>query len=315
MFGNGWGRRKAGWLAVVTQGRQLTLAHVIRGPGVRPEICLLESFLIEKSELEALQRLRSARDLKSYACTTLMPPDEYDIAQIDTPKVPREERKAALRWALKANVDYPLESACLDVIDIPLDAAGSQPGVFAVTAAEARVRTRAALFDAARIPLLAIDIAELAQRNVAALLEEKNRGLMFMRLDEAGGLLTLTFRGELIAARRIDVSALDLADADAERCAQRMERLVLELQRSLDNFDRQYSSISISRLVIAVSPPVDGLAAALKESINLPVREMDLSSVMDFSAIPELRDTRHQARNVLAIGAALRTTGDNVEVA
>jgi hypothetical protein len=36
---------------------------------------------------------------------------------------------------------------------------------------------------------------------------------------------------------------------------------------------------------------------------------MSLSSVMDFPAVPELRDTQYQAKNLLAIGAALRTQG------
>ena len=112
-----------------------------------------------------------------------------------------------------------------------------------------------------------IDIAELAQRNVAALLEEKDRGLAFLRLDETGGLLTLTFHGELIAMRRIDVSAVQLTGSDMERGAQSMERLVLELQRSLDNFDRQYGFFSISKLVFAMNPRVEGLAASLGENI------------------------------------------------
>ncbi len=152
-----------------------------------------------------------------------------------------------------------------------------------------------------------IDIAELAQRNVAALLEEKDRGLAFLRLDETGGLLTLTFHGELIAMRRIDVSAVQLTGSDMERGAQSMERLVLELQRSLDNFDRQYGFISISKLVFAMNPRVEGLAASLGENIYVPVQEMDLASVMDFPAVPELRDIQCQAMNLLAIGAALRT--------
>jgi MSHA biogenesis protein MshI len=299
-------RRRPGWLAILPQGERIALAHVLRGPAARPEVRLLESFAVEAGELEALQRLRLARQLKAYACTTLMPAGEYHIAQLDAPNVPAEERKEAVRWALKGMVDYPLETACVDVLDIPTQGAGRQAAVFAVSAAEDRVRARAGLFDAAKIPLLSIDIAELAQRNVAALLEEDNRGLAFLSLDEAGGLLTLTFHGELIAMRRVDVSAVQLSGSDLARREQLLERLVLELQRSLDNFDRQYGFISISKLILAMDPPVAGLAAALGENIYVPVQEMDLSAVMDFPAVPELRDPRCQARNLLVIGAALR---------
>ena len=87
------------------------------------------------------------------------------------------------------------------------------------------------------------------------------------------------------------------------------ERLILELQRSLDNFDRQYSHIPISKVVVATYPLVEDLVTDLGESTYVPVREMDLATVMDFPTVPELRDPQCQAKYLLAIGAALRTAG------
>ena len=270
---------------------------------------MLDSFAVDGGESQALQRLRVTKHLKLHACTTLMSAGEYSITQLDAPNVPQAERKEAVRWGLKGVVDYPVESACVDVLDIPMDGAGvgRTASVFAVSAAEQSVRARILPFEEAKIPLAAIDIPELAQRNVAALFEDENRGLAFLRLDEAGGLLTLTFHGELIAARRVEISATQLADADPGRQAQAMERLVLDLQRSLDNFDRQYSFIPISKLVVAAYPPVEELASSLAENLYVPVVPMDLSLVMDFPKLPELRDVQRQAMNLLVIGAALRT--------
>ena len=51
-------RRKPGWLALIPQGGEITLAHVIRRRDSRPEVCLLDRFAVEGSELEALKRLR-----------------------------------------------------------------------------------------------------------------------------------------------------------------------------------------------------------------------------------------------------------------
>lgn len=302
-------RREPGWLAVLPQGDRIALAHVVRAPGVRPEIRMLDSFAVEKGEVEALQRLRAARQLKSYACTTLMAFGEYTVSQLDAPNVPPAERKEAARWGLKGMVDYPVESACLDLLDIPMDGAGAgrQASIFAVSAPEQAVLAHIRPFDEAKVPLAVIDIPELAQRNVAALFEDENRGLAFLRLDNSGGMLTLTFHGELIALRRVEVSAAQLGEGNAERRAQVMERLVLELQRSLDNFDRQYSYIPVSKLMVAAYPHVENLAASLGENLYLPVQEMDLAQVMDFPAVPELRALQHQALNLLVIGAALRS--------
>ena len=112
-----------------------------------------------------------------------------------------------------------------------------------------------------------------------------------------------------MAVRRGDMNTAQLSSADSDQRARVRERLVLELQRSLDNFDRQYSHIPISKVVLACYPLVENLMNELIESIYVPVREMDLASVLDFPSIPELRNPQAQAKSLLAIGAALRTDG------
>ena len=301
-------RRKPGWLAVLPQGAWVTLAQVVRQAGVRPEVQQLETFAVEQGTAQALQRLASTRQLKSYACTTLIDDASYNVSQLDAPNVPESERKEALRWALKDMVNYPLESACIDVLDVPNDGlpAGRAASVLVVSAAESSVRGCLAPFQEAGVDLQAIDIPELAQRNIAALLEDENRGLAFLRIDERGMMLTLTFRGELIAVRRSEMTTLQLNDGDADQRARVRERLVLELQRSLDNFDRQYSHMPISKVVLACYPAVENLGAELAENVYVPVRDLDLAPVMNFPAVPELRSPLCQAKNLLALGAALR---------
>lgn len=302
-------RRKSGWLSIIPQGGRVTLAHVVREPDARPEVSLLDCFVLENGLHEALTRLRVTRQLKSYVCTTLMGEGEYTVSQLEAPPVPAEERKEALRWVLKEMVSYPVDSACIDVLDIPR--AGLPPGraasVLVVSAAEQAVRARVRAFEEARIPLEALDIPELAQRNVAALLEDENRGLAFLRIDETGMMLTLTFQGELVAVRRGEMNSGQLNGRDADQRARVQERLVLELQRSLDNFDRQYSQIPISKVILASYPQVENLVRELGENIYVPLKEMDLSSVLDFPAVPELKNRECQAKHLLAIGAALRT--------
>ncbi|WP_263769703.1 type IV pilus biogenesis protein PilM [Propionivibrio soli] len=305
--------RKPGWMAIQLHGASVTLAHVVRTRDARPEVRLLESFALENGEREALQRLRARRDLRSYACTALMPDGEYAVTQLDAPPVPAEERKEALRWSLKEVVPYAVDTACIGVLDIPGRGQSSGPAstVLVVSASESAVLARVKPFEEAKVTLGAVDIPELAQRNVAVLLEEENRGLVFLRVDDVGTMLTLTFNGELVAVRRSDMTSVQLSAVDAEQRERVRERLVLEVQRSLDNFDRQYSHIPVSRVVLASYPRVEGLAAALAENVYVPIQEMDLSSVMDFRSTPELTDLQYQAKHLLAIGAALRTSEGN----
>lgn len=296
---------EAGWMSVVRHGDRIDLAHVICAAGRRPEIKVCDSFRIESSEADALSRLGQNRGLKRYRCAALLNENDYRLAQLDAPAVPPEERVQALRWRLKDVVDFPVDDAAVAVADIPTEG-GRQASVFAVVSPASVIGERMALFYEKKIPLEAIDIPEMALRNVAVLFEEENRGLAFLALAQGYGLLAITFRGELYLSRRIEVDSEALAKADEERRRQMLERLALELQRTLDNFDRQYGFISVSRLLVASDYDCAGMVAGLVENLYLPVQAADLAMVADFPAIPELRAAERQAQSLLAIGAALR---------
>ncbi|MGB4064675.1 MAG: hypothetical protein WBK19_12710 [Azonexus sp.] len=297
---------EAGWMSVVRHGDRIDLAHVIRPVGKRPEIKLCDSFRIEKSEGDALSRLGQSRGLKRYRCAVLLGENDYRLVQIDAPAVPAEERVQALRWRLKDVVDFPVDDAAIAVADIPTEG-GRQASVFAVVAPASVVGERMALFHEKKIPLEAIDIPEMAVRNVAVLFEEPNRGLAFLALTQGDSLLTITCGGELFLSRRIEIDSDALAKADEERRRQILERLALELQRTLDNFDRQYGFISVSRLLVASEFDSAGTVAGLIENLYLPVQAADLATVADFAGLPELRSAERQAQSLLAIGAALRS--------
>lgn len=292
-------------MSIVRHGDRIDLAHVIRMPGRRPEIRLCDSFRIEKNEADALFRLGQSRGLKRYRCAALLGETEYRLVQLEAPAVPPEERVQALRWRLKDVVDFPVDGAAIDVVDIPTEG-GRQASLFAVVAPAGVIGERMALFHEKKVPLEAIDIPEMAVRNVAVLFEEANRGLAFLALTQGDGLLTITYRGELYLSRRIEIATDALAQADAERRGQMLERLALELQRTLDNFDRQYGFISVSRLLVASEFDCAGTVAGLVENLYLPVQAADMATVLDFSALPELRSAERQAQSLLAIGAALR---------
>jgi len=297
---------EAGWMGVVRRGDRLDLAHVIRPAGQRPEIRLCESFQIEKGESDALARLGQSHGLKRHRCATLLGESEYRLVQLEAPAVPAEERIQALRWRLKDVVDFPVEGAAIAAADIPTEGS-RQANVFAVISPSTVIGERMAVYRSAKLPLEGIDIPEMAVRNVAILFEDENRGLAFLALSEGESLLTITCRGELYLARRIEMSSVALADADPERRQQLLERLALELQRTLDNFDRQFGFVSVSKLLVSSEHDAGAVVAFLADNLYLPVKPMDLAEVIDFAALPELRSPSRQAQCLAAIGAALRS--------
>ncbi len=129
--------------------------------------------------------------------------------------------------------------------------------------------------------------------------------MALLAFDSEGGLLTITCDGELFLARRIDISLGQLQDADEGLRQQFQDRVELEVQRSLDYFDRQFHHIPMERML--VSAPADlGLAQLLAGNLDLPVETLDLTQGMDIVGVPELADSEYASYALHALGAALR---------
>lgn len=298
-----------GWTAVVFGTDRIAVAAVERRAGARPRVRACDSFAREGSELDALKRLKNAKRLARTRCATLLWHGQYQLLQVDAPDnagdLPREELREALRWRVKEMLSFPVDQAGIDVLDIP--SAGHRASQLWVVAASHDVlRPRVHLFQDAKARLDAIDIPELAQRNLSALFEEPNRGLALVAFDNretGGGRLTISYQGELFMTRHIDVSGPELSAPHAEAMH---ERVLLDIQRSLDNFDRNFSAIPLTRLLVGPLPGGDAFVEYLSANLSLPVARANLADVLDIEATPGLAETAAQAEGWLALGAALR---------
>lgn len=299
---------REGWLAVAYSTDRLDFAHVRRPAQGKPEVLLLDSCPRGEDDKAALQALRKDFKLGHYHCTALLREGEYQMLQIEPPNVPDTEVKEALRWQINDMLRFPAESASIDMLPIPADQsmAGRAKQAFAVAADNTLLAPRVAAFDAAKLALEAIDIPELAQRNISALFEEENRGLALLAFDDNGGLMTFTFAGELYASRHVNLPLAQFTDMTADTRAALFERIVLEAQRSLDNFDRQYGHITLKRLLVSPVPEMEALLAYLREQLPLPVEVLDLGTVLDFPAIQALAEPMRQSQCLKVLGAALR---------
>jgi len=298
-----------GWTALMFCADRVAMADVERRAGARPRVHAGDVFAREGDDLTALKRLKNARRPWRKRRVALLCEGQYQLLQAEAPDnitdLPRQELREALRWRIKEMVDFPVEQAGIDVVEIP--AAGSRARqLWVVAARHETVRDCVHLFQDARVALDAIDIPEMAQRNLAGLFEEENRGLALVGFDpreSGGGLLTITWQGELIVMRHLEASGPALSRPGA---AALHERILLDIQRTLDNFDRNYSMITINRLLVGPLPGGEEFVAYLAANLSLPVAGANLCDVLDLSAVPALEDPAVQAENWLALGAALR---------
>ncbi len=287
-------------MVVELNERSANFVHARAGPNISPTITHFGSRSLEETNVESF-----AKDagLAQYECATLLRPGEYQLLLVEAPNVPPVELKSAIRWSIKDMLDYHVDDATIDVLDIPPDAArgGRNHSMYAVAAKNALIEGRIKQFEAARIPLRVIDIPETAQRNIGALYEEPQRGLALLYPGEEASLLTVTYGQELFLARRIDVGLSELQSSREEA----LNRLVLELQRTLDLFDRQFPQVPVTKLLLAPLPEEHGLEGALRQNVGIEVEQIDMGDHLTFEG-SEPPDLATQWRLFHLFGASLR---------
>ncbi|MDP2821746.1 MAG: hypothetical protein Q8O52_03570 [Sulfuritalea sp.] len=283
---------------------RVDLVHVRREPGSKPRVLLADSVEKRADAAATLSALRRPMGLDRYRCTALLTHGKYQLIQTDAPAGPPDEARDAARWKLKDQVEFPVDTAAIDLLPIPGD--GRAPQVFVALSPESVMAPLVQAFQAARVPLAAIDLPEISQRNLAALFEEDARGLATLIFDDDEGLLTFTVNGELLVVRHVEINAGQLIAADAQRRDMLFERIALDVQRSLDNFDRLYSAIPLEKILVAPIPGVADFLVRLRENLTVPLAPLDLSAVLDLDAVPGLLDPLRQFQCLRALGAALR---------
>ena len=299
----------ADWLAVGIAAQGIHVAQ-INLDGAMPRVLRCE---YHEGEVTAAALEKACRGAGKHDCTTLLAPGEYQMLMVDAPNVPAGELKTAIRWKIKDSLNYHIDDATVDVLQIPASKYGADraQSMYAIAASNTTIQQRIELFEQAKIKLDVIDVPEMAQRNIAALFEQEGRALVVLTFDDDGGLLTITAGGELYMSRRLEISAGQLQDANESLRQQYRGRVELELQRSLDYFDRQYNNLPVSRVLVSVpkSNTLQGqsdLVSALASAVDVKTESLDIAQVMDISLVPALADSEFAAHTLMVLGGALR---------
>jgi MSHA biogenesis protein MshI len=261
-----------------------------------------EKFLAEKAK---------AFSLAKHDCTTVMGLGEYSVLSVDAPDVPPTELRAAVRWQVKDLIDFHIDDAVIDVFDAPASgASGQQDKLYVVASKTTAVQERVDQMQDADVNLTTIDIPELVLRNIIARLPENDAGVAMIYLTRERGLVVVARQSTLYFARALDMGYEYLNQGVSDGSGLSLEsnaafdRLVLEVQRTLDYYDRYFSQPTVAGLVLAPTEmPIPGLAEYLNSALGLPARNLDISEIVECD---ESLSASQQAHCLPAIGAALR---------
>lgn len=283
---------------------KLSVVHLEKRDGAPYLLdCRVEDAESRKDMEAKLSDLVKAMELEDKQCSYVLSPEEYSLHLIEAPKVEPEELRAAVRWSVKDLLDMKIDEAAIDVFPVPDDAYRGRNMVYVVASAKSRIQQIAELITKIGLELAIIDIPELAMKNISSCFIDDSNGAAFMDLRRTGSTMNISNDGALYLSRRINTQ-LDPEVMQSLEWDSLKDKLVLEIQRSLDYYESQMSKRQITRIVIAQrQQDTEAMVAALNDSLAAQVTSLNLAEHIDshIELTPEL-----QQLGANAIGASMR---------
>jgi len=331
-----WKRTPSRTRAAIAMGAE-HLAHVEFDPATRE---ILRWGLEPLAGMDAVGRLERLRALHLPADGLLvqLPLTQYQLLQIDRPAVPADELKAAARWRIKDLVDTHIDNITLDVMSVGDASRHTQQHLFVVAAANTAVAEAARLTHQAGLNLAVIDIQETAQRHLqtaaARALGVGERATAALVVQGRHCLLTICAGEELYLTRRLDWDAQLIAQVESTPVPEAVEltdstdpvdlsyeyslrsnpydqvgdtpRLVVDLQRSLDVWERSWPDLPLALLMIDVPDHRADLCIYRERELGLRVVPLDERAALTGDVLAGAT-AEERCHCLPLLGAVLRT--------
>lgn len=258
-----------------------------------------------ESPVDELRNRLNKMRLQKLPCHFVLTSGSYQLVLGEAPKVPDEELAEALRWRIKDLIQFPVQQAVVQGFFLPEDSArGTSRMAYAVAAQRGVIENLSNYARSLKLNLLSIDIPELALRNLVHFCaEDGKRGVALVKLGQGSGSLIIVRDNNLYLSRQFNLpyNAGLLDDLPADN-------LILEVQRSLDYFERQMRQVPPSQIYLCgENVTADKLTPTIRNSFATPIQLLPLEEKI------QLKDATQSAILPLcvnAIGAALRQEAD-----
>lgn len=244
--------------------------------------------------------------LSGMECVWILQPESYQTFLMEALPVADNEFQAAIRWKVKSMISFPIEDAVIDYYKTPEQKTHKPtPMIMTIVSQISYLAPYVKKIQATGLRLTTIDIDELALRNITALFEtdEKTTALIYLR--NAMSYISLTNRKTLYFERAVDFGLDAIGSVEnVEQTNPSLDKLALELQRSIDYFQTQWRLPLPSRIFItSVVDHAQVMAEYLTARLAMPIQELDLSSVLSSHQPLTLA---LQGENLAVLGGVIR---------
>ncbi len=230
----------------------------------------------------------------------VLSPSYYHSVQIEKPDIPNDEIAPALKWLIKDIVPIEPENMIVDYSDSEIVIAGKAK-INVVCCDAGQLKKITDCCKRKRVNLTGITTDEFAFANLLTISEQPSMLLCQQPFEDV--LLIIVQQGKIYLSRRLrgfsDIGGYSEQQLMAGIC----EALSLEIQKSLDYFERQLKQIPLTKVQVLL--PVlheDFIIEKLQLNSNIPVTKLSLAE--------PFQQKRHCAAS---LGAILEIAKQEVE--
>ncbi len=278
-------------------GTQCLLARVQQSsPGALPALVHADAGGPEK-----LRQWQRQNWFKGAAPVLVLPAAERQFLTLDQPDLPPAELAMAVRYPLCEALDAEPDDLLTTAVPMPRINDAQRTQMLAVAARLKTVKEHLARLSSAGIAVKGIDTCDTALRGMALLDGEGE-----------GGTIVLTYTGEdiniglLWQGRFCALRSLPLPQPAAAEDPEFEERLALQIQRTVDYFERHATQLAVRRVLGSMPTLGEGMLKSVLAALPLPARAFDLDMALAPSAAARQACERTPELVALACIAAAR---------
>ncbi len=238
--------------------------------------------------------------LEQTPTSVIIPQNDYQIFLIEQPLLSRNEKREAIRWRIAEYIDFPVEEAVVDYIEVPQkNKETNTPLNYVIVTRKGIINEYANNIKALGLHLTSVDICQSALREIAFQLDDADVGQALLHIEEDKSHIIL-FKNRMLYMMR----DFDLGYEHIKRNSE-VQDLALEIQRSIDYCSSNLKNAGISRIVLTPMPERKSeLLSNLSNILGLPVRMINYSEFIQETDKLSINQANSSA---FAIGAAIST--------
>lgn len=200
-------------------------------------------------QTKVLQQWVAEHKLQNTNCTSLIAGHDVQLFQLEKPDVDDKELLQAVSWKVNDLVSYDIETAVIDVFQLPPSPKSPVKYINAVVANEVTVSSYVETIKQSGLALQAIDVHDLVTKNYYKVSCQADETVAVLQFSDSAGLVTIYHDQDLYVSRDFKIGMLEIEAAMGEDEAT-YDALLLELQRSMDYFESTYGLGMVRKMLV-----------------------------------------------------------------